>query len=81
MDFSKQDPHQELNASDFQDELDSTVLVRESPWLKTGPILQQESRKGDSRNSPHHHDLAGIFGRSKDSFQERRGRGYKGAER
>ena len=29
MDISEQDPQLELNASDFQDELDSTVLVRE----------------------------------------------------
>ena len=29
MDFSEQDPNLELNSSDFQDEMDSTVLVRE----------------------------------------------------
>ena len=29
MDFSEQDQNLELNASDFQDELDSTILVKE----------------------------------------------------
>ena len=50
MDISEQDPQLELNASDFQDELDSTVLVRErsrgskleqSFSKKTGKVIQE----------------------------------------
>ena len=45
MDISEQDPQLELNSSDLQDELVSTVLVREreSPLLKTGAVFSKKA--------------------------------------
>ena len=69
MDFSEQDPHLELNSSDFQDEFDSTVLVRERARGSKRTIVQ-EIRQGNQGDSAYDHLPARIVKHSKIPVQK-----------